>query len=382
MNLLMATRKSFFRGPERVEAFPAIGRLVRKGSPSALAVSDADRVRDALAANNEDLATKYLSIIRANCEGLLGIYAEFTLAFAPALQKRGLDCGAPIETAYARWKALTAAHQEYRNEPDSGAVLRTLDVYAITTGAGEFRRALLAGQPTLAAALIDGPGGDYEEMIAAIRGDDYAEAAARFDSYFRRMQLIHDLLVDLASLIISAIREHFGQQTAGDVLYEAFTTGSFYEGLWALVSRMSAEERAAFLADHLRAHFSGAAREGSAQVIEEPDRYRLVFAPCGSGGAMRQRTAKLEPSAAAPLPEASRQTWFRAGEVPGYCSHCAINELESIRRLGYPAMVTQFNPDPNQPCGWTVYKDPNLIPDECFERLGCRKEPARFVTIK
>jgi hypothetical protein len=65
--------------------------------------------------------------------------------------------------------------------------------------------------------------------------------------------------------------------------------------------------------------------------------------------------------------------------VPGYCTHCAINELESMRRLGYPILVTEFESDPQKPCGWTVYKDPNLIPERYFTRLGFERDPSRFV---
>jgi hypothetical protein len=71
-----------------------------------------------------------------------------------------------------------------------------------------------------------------------------------------------------------------------------------------------------------------------------------------------------------PLPDASPETWNRAGQVPAYCAHCAKNEITSIRRFGFPAWVTEFDPDPRKPCGWTVYKDPKLIPARYYERLG------------
>jgi hypothetical protein len=35
--------------------------------------------------------------------------------------------------------------------------------------------------------------------------------------------------------------------------------------------------------------------------------------------------------------------------------------------------VTEFDPDPEKPCGWTVYKDPALIPERYFTRLGYKK---------
>jgi hypothetical protein len=142
---------------------------------------------------------------------------------------------------------------------------------------------------------------------------------------------------------------------------------------------MSYEETAAFLADHLRGHFSGAAREGAVTIVEEPDRYRLIFDPCGSGGAMRRGAISGVADAAQPFPNPSAQTWGKQGQVAGYCTHCAINELESMRRLGYPILVTEFEPDPQKPCGWTVYKNPDLIPEKYFTRLGFEKDASAFV---
>jgi hypothetical protein len=123
------------------------------------------------------------------------------------------------------------------------------------------------------------------------------------------------------------------------------------------------------LAEHLRGHFSGPGREGAVTIVEEADRYRLVFEPCGTGGAMRRRKV----AALTNFRVASVATWQRTNEVPTYCAHCALNEVTSIRRLGYPAWVTEFDPDPEKPCGWTVYKDPALIPERYFTRLGYKK---------
>jgi hypothetical protein len=96
---------------------------------------------------------------------------------------------------------------------------------------------------------------------------------------------------------------------------------------------------------------------------------------------MRQRTQIQNGKPTETLPEASPQTWSLKGKVPGYCSHCAASELESMRRLGYPVFVTEFNPDSKKPCGWTVYKDPDLIPEQYFKRLGFTKDPKTFKRI-
>lgn len=130
------------------------------------------------------------------------------------------------------------------------------------------------------------------------------------------------------------------------------------------------------LAEHLRFHFSGPGRDGTVQIIEEPDRIRLVFDACGSGGAMRRRLGHGKDGLAV-MPEATGATWGLKGCVPGYCTHCAQNEIASVKRLGYPAWVTEFKEDPMQPCGWTIFKDPKSVPDHFFERLGLKRGNAQ-----
>jgi hypothetical protein len=178
-----------------------------------------------------------------------------------------------------------------------------------------------------------------------------------------------------------AISRNFGQKMAEEVLHESFTTGLHYEGLWALVMKMSSAEVASFLAEHVRAHFSGLGRDGVVRIVEEEDRFRLIFDPCGSGQAMRLREVALTGKSQA-LPQSSPYTWGLEGKVPAYCSHCAVNEFEGLRRLGFPVFVVEFDPDPNKPCGWTIYKDPNLIPEHYFKRLGAKRDPTKFKKLK
>ena len=113
-------------------------------------------------------------------------------------------------------------------------------------------------------------------------------------------------------------------------------------------------------------------------MIEEADRFRLVVDPCGSGGAMRRDPAVRPTPAFGLLRSPSPTTWMRADGVPAYCGHCAQNEIESVRRLGYPAWVAEFDPDPDKPCCWTIYKDPLDIPEIYFERIGVHRDPSRF----
>jgi hypothetical protein len=217
-----------------------------------------------------------------------------------------------------------------------------------------------------------------QERIARLNdGGRRTEAGRELETYWGLVRTLHDGLVQYCQSYPGAFSEAFGQPAAERLIEASFSRCFFFEGLWDLVTGLEPKALAAFLAEHLRFHLSGSAREGSAGIVEEEDRYRLIFHPCGSGGAMRRRMG-AEPPPSEVLSTPSPVSWGLAGQVPYYCAHCALNELQSIRRVGYPAFVTEFDPDPTAPCGWTVYKDPSLIPERVFERVGRRKDLAAF----
>jgi hypothetical protein len=93
----------------------------------------------------------------------------------------------------------------------------------------------------------------------------------------------------------------------------------------------------------------------------------LRFAPCGSGGRIRAGQA---------FGVTQRRydwAWNETG-VCHYCVHCCVlQQLSPIRRLGYPARVVDPPLQPGDRCTWTVYRDPSLVPDEAYRRVGQRK---------
>ena len=66
--------------------------------------------------------------------------------------------------------------------------------------------------------------------------------------------------------------------------------------------------------------------------------------------------------------------WNKVG-VCSYCVHCCqLNEVMPIDRLGYPTRVidapTWPATEPNPSCTWWIYRDPSLVPDAVYERVG------------
>lgn len=111
------------------------------------------------------------------------------------------------------------------------------------------------------------------------------------------------------------------------------------------------------------------------KVIEEPDRYIMVLAPCGTGGRLRKSGAASEGTK-----KAYPWSWSKKG-VCYYCSHCCMfQEILPIEMRGYPICVTEYADNPKDPCRHLYYKKPELIPDEYFTRIG--KTPYRLVKGK
>lgn len=123
---------------------------------------------------------------------------------------------------------------------------------------------------------------------------------------------------------------------------------------------------------------SGPDREGDVKVWEEEDRWVLRFDPCGSGGRMFRRDpeAKSAPEEPPHGVTTARYDWAWNEEgVCYYCVHCCqLQERVPIERLGYPLRVVEpplWPPSKGRRhCTWSIYKDPSLVPDEAYGRVG------------
>lgn len=144
-------------------------------------------------------------------------------------------------------------------------------------------------------------------------------------------------------------------------------------------------ERLVMYTEGMRAHRSGPRERGDFVVKEEADRYVMEMDPCGGGGRMARGPiggtgSRLKaPFNLGVTSKPYPWSWGKAG-VPYYCLHCCVwNEVMAIESVGYPWKITEYPAgDHGKPCRWLFYKDPNLIPDEYFERVGFKKDPQKF----
>lgn len=292
-----------YEGPDRIEFSPRLGRPIRMGSWEQLSVSDRQRVLEALQQRNEERFAAYWSYLHFGMQLMAGMALEWGRAW----QQEG-------------------------------------------GGEGHLQALQALQQPSLDDKPLELP--PAELALELVRQGDWSAARQAVLDTWTTARAWHDFWFRYSWAVMSGLLERRGQAEVELVIERVLTNSSFYEPSWQQAAGLSQEELAVVLAEHLRLHFSG--QEGEVAISDEGDRLRLHLEPCGSGGRMRLLSQDQE--AFRLMPQASPLTWGRRDEVPAYCAHCALNELESRRRLGVVRWTTDFQPDPQRPCGWVLPK--------------------------
>jgi len=193
----------------------------------------------------------------------------------------------------------------------------------------------------------------YDDLVAALDAGPWERTRQAYADYRRRLEQHHDQLCWELWALPSAVGD---EKRALELNNSTLAATAGYNVLWEIAATLPPEGLAQLAADHLRQHLS------DLEVVDGPDTITLVLDACGSGGRMRRAAPGSRPGYAR-VQEASPLSWGRAGDVPLYCTHCAFNELSSLKRLGRLAWVTNFDPDPHKPCGWTFFKSGDAPPE-------------------
>lgn len=317
-------------GADRIEFSPVLGRPIRQGTFAELSVSDRLRVLQAIEARDLERLTSYWGYLTAGQQLMIALGYEWALRWI-------LECG-PEVTA--------RGHRVFLDSLDDSPIGRMVGELLENP---EELSGLANPQTSRLGPHLPQP----TSVLERAQAGDWDSARILFESEFLRAKAWHDFLFRHSYAVMSALLEEVGEQPAQEAVERVLKSTSFYEPGWQQAAMVEPEQLAVMLSEHLRLHFSGP-DGGAVEIIEEADRIRLVFAPCGSGGTMRRQIGHLP--GFAKLQQPSQETWGRSGEVPLYCSHCAVNELESQRRFGHKKWFTEFDPDPDKPCGWTIPK--------------------------
>lgn len=113
-------------------------------------------------------------------------------------------------------------------------------------------------------------------------------------------------------------------------------------------------------AEYQRSHFA------EVTLKEEKDRY-IMSGLCGSGGRLRKSKKVAITKKAYPW------SWSKEN-IPYYCLHCCVAwEILPNEIRGYPLRIHLLPDQADDPCVHFFYKEPKLIPEEYFTRVGMSK---------
>lgn len=216
-----------------------------------------------------------------------------------------------------------------------------------------------------------------------IDAGNYEKAKSLAQYFITESKGLHDLYCDWCYDILDKIARKYGEEAMYELMRESQSTWMMRR-TWKSCIKMTPYQRLMLNAEILRAHRCGPRQIGELDITEDAEKFTLSMDPCGSGG--RQRRG--DPVDGTPsrlggrynFGRTSREypwSWSQKG-VPYYCVHCAINEILMIEWGGWPLWVTEYDPDPEKPCKWIFYKNPELIPNRYWERLGFRKPESFF----
>ncbi len=323
-----------------------------------------------------------------------GSYADhaastYTLAEAALRDGRGADAAALARyTVQEALEAYELFSQWWREIPEW---ISRRGVPADVLASDAKRLAALVAMPD--GTTFDGDAGwtRYKDLIERFAAEAEAscnsQALAHLEAAHTVWRETHDRLCDGVYFWIDAAARHLGESITGELwdalmapMYDYYVRYDVDVYPWP----RSFDLLMHYALEGLRGHLSGPGRRGDIEVIEETDRWAIRFNPCGSGG----RTMRDDPdTGTGPRIEAPYNfgvttrpydwSWNKKG-VCLYCVHCCqLNERMPIRRFGYPTRVVEPPVWPQAragtKCTWYVYKDPSLVPEDIYRRVGATK---------
>ena len=222
------------------------------------------------------------------------------------------------------------------------------------------------------------------KLEEAIKACEKEEALKLLDYMTIELKDLHDLYCDWIYANQDYVAKNYGEEELPSFLDNSFRMANI--GGYKAFGTIPLDEVIYKIAEVIRAHRSGPGELGISNITEDEEKYVITLDPCGSGGRLR-RGSQIDGSPARTEPpfDLGKTTkpypwsWGKSG-VPYYCVRfCIWGELAFIEALGYPLRITGYNDDPQKPCSFIFYKNPDLIPDEYWERVGKVKDPSKFV---
>lgn len=200
----------------------------------------------------------------------------------------------------------------------------------------------------------------------ALKSGDVNEAERLMDHGVLGMKEVHDMIVLTTGEWLDYVVINLGEDHA-EKLWRKMVPN--LRPIIRELNTVDPIERVFRFAETFRGHCGGPSGSGEMAVSEEADRFVITHDPCGSGGILRHK------GQFGVTRRAYQWSWGKAG-VPYYCTHCCIFwELTGIEVCGFPLRIHENVDEAQKPCIQYIYKQPGLIPDKYFTRLGHSPTP-------
>lgn len=203
------------------------------------------------------------------------------------------------------------------------------------------------------------------EVVAAIERGEFETAVLLLDHVRRVFKNLNDETVRFIQDILTALDDAFGEDEP--ILAQRGPYLSIWRERYRDWEDLTSEEQLQLSCEGMRSHFGGPSRHGEFLVIDEPDKYRMVFTPCGTGGILRHGD-----------PETGAGPWRTTGvnrtpkpytygqiDVPWYCTHCSLYmEHWAAEDHDHPIRPVIFDPDPEIGVTWLILKSAPISADQ------------------
>ncbi len=198
-----------------------------------------------------------------------------------------------------------------------------------------------------------------QAIAAAVEAGDDDEALARARALHDEALVRHDRGMSRVSAILSWIGRSSGLDGVGSALDEAMSGG--------MIGDASFGERAEALMHFTRVHLQ------PVPLSEDDEKLTFACAICPSGGRMiaagHYDTPRDDLVVRGPHP-----LTYGRDEIPVYCCHEPVMEMDSIRETGVPLFVVEPAERLGfETCKTYLYKRPEDIPERYYTRLGMEK---------
>jgi hypothetical protein len=221
--------------------------------------------------------------------------------------------------------------------------------------------------------------GRIDRELVALE-DDCRDRTASVDQVtlvFTTWRELHDKWRDLLATAIDLAAELLGEHQLGDLWAAVQKDEIAGYARYDPASRPWRESFAEIVQGAItgmHGHLGGPKFSGDIEFFDHGDHVELRFAPCGSGGRLRQD------SRFGVTRERHDWAWNRVG-VCYYCAHCCVlQQLTPIERFGIPVRVIDPPTSAGDSCSWRVYRSPDQVPDRAYLDVGRRPPSGRNST--